>query len=248
MLLCIYYVLQHFTDWSNGGRREGRGRHKGWRPSTEIVDMNFSSWLRIAKHADESNVRNENDTAYYYFISNTPTTSGGKQRSFIIRDLPLFTTDQNNFFITNNEKNKGIIQCQFGMKSAITELYYDTKSNMLAVIKGAKRYILFPPGICRRMGIMNNPQHPFPRHSMVDFRNPRQAKSYGSDTIIAIDTIVRAGEMLYIPTNWSHYIVSLNYSIQCNTQSKMSINRKKRDGKSNVEDCLGDAVLRDRLR
>ena len=34
-----------------------------------------------------------------------------------------------------------------------------------------------------------------------------------------IDTIVREGEVLYIPSFWFHYIVSMSYSIQCNSLS-----------------------------
>ena len=34
-----------------------------------------------------------------------------------------------------------------------------------------------------------------------------------------IDTILKAGEILYIPSNWFHYIISLQRSAQCNTRS-----------------------------
>jgi hypothetical protein len=30
----------------------------------------------------------------------------------------------------------------------------------------------------------------------------------------ALDTIVSAGEVLYIPSFWFHYVISLDYSIQ----------------------------------
>ena len=34
-----------------------------------------------------------------------------------------------------------------------------------------------------------------------------------------IDTVLKAGEVLYIPSNWFHYIISLQKSTQCNTRS-----------------------------
>ena len=35
----------------------------------------------------------------------------------------------------------------------------------------------------------------------------------------AHEAILQPGDVLYIPTNWIHYIVSLNVNIQCNTRS-----------------------------
>ena len=35
--------------------------------------------------------------------------------------------------------------------------------------------------------------------------------------------VVRAGEVLYIPSYWFHYIVSLDQSVQCNTRSGNAI-------------------------
>ena len=39
----------------------------------------------------------------------------------------------------------------------------------------------------------------------------------------AIDTILKEGEVLYIPSHWFHYIVSLQKSAQCNTRSGVSV-------------------------
>ena len=35
----------------------------------------------------------------------------------------------------------------------------------------------------------------------------------------AIETVLKAGEVLYIPSHWFHYIVSLQKSAQCNVRS-----------------------------
>jgi hypothetical protein len=35
----------------------------------------------------------------------------------------------------------------------------------------------------------------------------------------AIDTILKAGEVLYIPSHWFHYITSVQKSAQCNVRS-----------------------------
>ena len=46
----------------------------------------------------------------------------------------------------------------------------------------------------------------------------------------------RARQVLYIPSFWFHYIVSLKYSIQCNTRSGTPPNE---EGKVEIEQCLG---------
>ena len=39
---------------------------------------------------------------------------------------------------------------------------------------------------------------------------------------LAIDTVLKAGEVLYIPSFWFHYIISLQKSAQCNARSGLS--------------------------
>lgn len=36
---------------------------------------------------------------------------------------------------------------------------------------------------------------------------------------MAIETVLKAGEILYIPSHWFHYIVSLQKSAQCNVRA-----------------------------
>ena len=42
----------------------------------------------------------------------------------------------------------------FGMKGVIAEAHYDGGRNMVAMLKGAKRYILSPPKDCERLSII----------------------------------------------------------------------------------------------
>ena len=57
------------------------------------------------------------------------------------------------------------------------------------------------------------------RRSDLDWSNLDVAKEAGFGKAKAIETILRQGEVLYIPSFWFHYIVSLQYSIQCNSRS-----------------------------
>lgn len=221
----------HFMYWNANLRSNIRF----YEPPTEYIDdMPFDRWLRIAQHADSSKVKNE--SVHYYFMSNAPP--GSKSGSFISRDLGLLSADENNFFVFNVEANKGI-QCRFGMRGIIAEAHYDSGRNMVAMLKGAKRYILNPPRECKNLGLIVDKKHPSYRHSTIDWSNIDQATSEGFASVDAVDTILQKGEVLYIPSYWFHYIVSLKYSIQCNSRSGSPPNL---EGQAEIEDCLGNKL------
>ncbi len=60
-------------------------------------------------------------------------------------------------------------------------------------------------------------------------------------TSLAIDTVLKAGEVLYIPSHWFHYIVSLQKSAQCNVRSGREYEGTEEWGSSSdVLKCVGD--------
>jgi hypothetical protein len=89
----------------------------------------------------------------------------------------------------------------------------------VAILKGRKRYILNPPKACRTLGVNVDSKHPSFRHSMVDWSDLGAAKKYRFDIAESVETIVNAGEVLYIPSFWFHYVISLEYNVQCNSRS-----------------------------
>jgi hypothetical protein len=216
----------HFMYWTPRGKPDPE-----YEPPTEFITMSFEEWLKIAKSADTSKQRN--DTVHYYFMTSAPPRDNKK--SFISRDLSLFSTETNNFFITNVPANKGI-QCRFGMRGIIAEAHFDSGRNMVAMLKGAKRYILNPPQACKQLGIISDTKHPSYRHSVIDWSDIQQAESRGFASVQGIDTIVRTGEVLYIPSYWLHYIISTRYSIQCNSRSGAPPNGQ---GQTDIEECFG---------
>jgi len=217
----------HFMYW-NGNRHKGIEDYK---PPTDIIKMKFPDWLKIAKEAD--NLKLDNTSTHYYFMTGAPANDKG--RTFLSRDLPMFSTKENNFFISDVAANKGI-QCRFGMRGIIAEAHYDSGRNMVAMVKGAKRYILNPPKECKNLGIISDMKHPSYRHSVIDWSDISQATSRGFASVDAIDTIVQVGEVLYIPSYWFHYIVSLKYSIQCNSRSGSPPHG---EGREFIDECLG---------
>lgn len=215
----------HFMFWANNVGK----RFKNYQPPTTLVnDVDFRTWQEHAINAD----RTKNSSTYLYFMTGVP--GKGVKNNFIGRDLGVFSTAKNNFFITNVPANKGI-QCRFGMRGVIAEAHYDSGRNMVAMLKGKKRYILTPPWSCDKLAIIADKKHPSYRHSVIDWSSLEQAKSYHFDQVQAIDTIVRTGEILYIPSYWFHYIVSLTYSIQCNSRSGSP---PRKEGLSDIQKCL----------
>ena len=218
----------HFMYWK--GRKSSK---KGFIPPTEDVKgMTFPQWLELAKAADAMKLSNA--SAHYYFMAGSDAGDHGK-RTFIARDLSLFSTTTENFFITRVNLNKGI-QCRFGMRGIIAESHYDSGRNMIAMLRGSKRYILNPPKACSKLAIISDAKHPSFRHSVIDWSDLTQAKSHDFEHVEAIDTIVHTGEVLYVPSFWFHYPISLDYSIQCNSRSGFP---DSMIGQSEIHKCFG---------
>lgn len=213
-----------------------RGRETPRFPkTTSTVKMDFKEWYQLAMKAESSEL--EAESTHFYF------ESGGNAGDFIFHDFPIFTTKEPNFFISAPQYNKGI-QCRFGMRGVIAATHYDSGRNMVAMVQGAKRYILNPPNECKKLGIISEKAHPSFRHSTIDWSNMEEAKAHNFDTVDGIDTIVRQGEVLYIPSFWFHYIISLEYSAQCNSRSGFP---PKMQGKAYIEDCM-DMSIKSNLR
>lgn len=127
---------------------------------------------------------------------------------------------------------------------------------MIAMMTGAKRYILSPPNSCPKLGIVSSRRHPSYRHSMLNFgrvtlldkedsgvrmsdREKEWLRIAGSAPTLS--TVLKAGEVLYVPSHWFHYIVSLQKSAQCNTRSGIHEEGNRNfGGLKDVMECTAD--------
>lgn len=224
-----YSSSNHFMWWSGSG-----SGIKGWKPPTKNIRMSFKEWLQIAKRYDRTEDFENGKLPHYYFMTGTP--AGQTKGHFVVEDLTLFSTKTNNDFITDVTKNKGI-QCRFGMRGIIAEAHYDAGKNMVAMLKGAKRYILAAPSECPHLSIISERKHPSFRHSDLDWSKPTSELPADFLASRAVDTILREGEILYIPSFYIHYPASLTYSIQCNSRSGQPP-PKQGFGEKEIEDCV----------
>jgi len=220
------------------------------------LDWSFDKWAKHSVYADEVGL-----PAYqkhYYFQGGVPREERHQHKShwtFVSRDLPSFSSPQPTFFGFNPPEQKGI-QCRFGERGVTAATHYDGGRNMIAMITGAKRYILSPPIACPSLGLITSRKHPSYRHSMLNFGritllNVKGARAKMSDREkewlkIAADaptlsTVLKAGEVLYVPSHWFHYIVSLQKSGQCNTRSGIHEEGNRNfGGLDTVLECIGN--------
>ena len=92
---------------------------------------------------------------------------------------------------------------------------------MIAVLGGERRYILSHPDQCENHALYPR-GHPSARHSAVDWSNPDLDRFPRIAQARANEIVLQAGDVLYLPTYWFHYIISLGLNYQCNTRSGIS--------------------------
>jgi hypothetical protein len=226
-------------------------------PPTRKNDWDFETWAQHARYADATGLTPDRPH-FYYQASVYPEElllkpPSEKHSSFLARDLPIFSSTSSTTTQSNNNNNKnndmfvvpGLqkgMQCRFGERGVTTAAHFDAGKNMVAMITGAKRYILLPPNQCPKLGVLTGRGHSLYRHSVLNYghfahllRN-NDNKNNDNDTpqverewlqkagdALAVETVLKAGEILYIPSHWFHYIVSLQKSAQCNIRSGVDV-------------------------
>lgn len=140
---------------------------------------------------------------------------------YVFDELPFFqpqNDNRNEIYLGNPRLQKGI-HCRFGMKGVIAENHFDAGRNSIAVLGGRRRYILSHPRQCPNLALLPK-GHESARHSAVDYANPDVEKypEFANDAL-ANEVVLEAGQVLYLPTFWFHYIVSLdlNFQVSCPT-------------------------------
>ena len=200
-----------------GGAGAAR-RFPGWRPPMRWDSMSFREWLR---HANVPAAQAATNKPHFYWRLDWKHENGPSQ--WVYEDLkPFFGRPPTHLkdFVVDISGHRGI-NCRAGMRGVIAEAHFDGSRNFIAMMKGAKRYVMMKPGECNNMYYYKS-GHPSARHGSVDFSDPAHLDVDAHPLLKkarAFEVVLRAGEMLYIPTFWNHYIISLGLNIQCNTRS-----------------------------
>jgi hypothetical protein len=109
------------------------------------------------------------------------------------------------------------IHCRFGMKGVIAKNHFDGSRNEVVVLGGSCRYILTHPKECEKLAFYPK-GHPSARHLAVKWSKPDLVEFPQFSEAVANEVVLTPGQVLYLPTDWFHFIVSLELNFQC-TQS-----------------------------
>jgi len=204
----------HFMFWRT--KRLGR-TPADWKAPTEFVKLSFRQWYKRAQELERlpKGVDHVNREHWYFRLNG----DWEQQNEYLYDELPLFVPTQSTMFMVDPGAERGI-NCRFGMRGVIAESHFDSSRNWIVVMGGQRRYILSHPSQCRNLELYPV-SHPSGRHSKVDWSRSEQYE--GGDRpfgrAMASEVVLQAGDALYLPTSWFHFIVSLNTNYQCNARS-----------------------------
>ena len=211
----------------NDAKEKKLNKIQNWQPPTENIRMTYVDWLQRANVTDDQ-LGPDNPHWYFRLIGCGHMGEGTEDGScdkgsseWLFDELTFFQPRQNDekrsMYIVEPDGQKGI-HCRFGMKGVIAENHFDLSRNAIALLGGQRRYILANPAQCLNMNLLPR-GHPSARHSAVDWSNPDLVNfpTFANATVNEI--VLQPGDVLYLPTNWFHYIVSLELNMQCNTRS-----------------------------
>eukprot|EP00592_Proboscia_alata_P001733 CAMPEP_0194375770 /NCGR_PEP_ID=MMETSP0174-20130528/24328_1 /TAXON_ID=216777 /ORGANISM="Proboscia alata, Strain PI-D3" /LENGTH=512 /DNA_ID=CAMNT_0039156199 /DNA_START=116 /DNA_END=1654 /DNA_ORIENTATION=- len=214
-----YSQSNHLMWWKlRGGSK--RGLPDNWKPPTEIIKMKYSDWVKKAK--DVNHKQDSTEKPHWYFRINgcgNGHTCGQSTTEFLFDELPFFKPVKSPFII--DPKQPRGINCRFGMTGNIAENHFDSSRNMVALLGGERRYMLASPSQCLNLELYPL-SHPSGRHSAVDWSNPDLKNYPNFKNAMGNEIVLQAGDVLYLPTFWFHYIISLNTNLQCNARSGVS--------------------------
>jgi len=170
--------------------------------------------------------------AYYYFL--LKQADFDKRAAFIYDELRFLDpmrakkeTPYGDLFIRDEyaARDKGM-RCRLGMRGIIAEGHVDGGLNMIAMVRGSKRYILSPPSVCACLHLLSEGQSK--RHTAVNWSDV-DALPDDARACPATEVVVGQGDVLYVPSYWYHHIVSLDESIQCNVRSGIAMRDDARE-------------------
>jgi ribosomal protein L16 Arg81 hydroxylase len=95
----------------------------------------------------------------------------------------------------------------FGPAGTVTPLHHDEMNVFLAQIYGRKKIVLIPP---LQISMLYNMTGVY---SSVNYEKPDLQKFPLYDKIKRMEIILQAGEALFIPVGWWHYVKSIDISI-----------------------------------
>ncbi len=225
----------HFMYWLPGDAKKYQNRPKrpgsragppdpilpdGWKAPTKMIRMTYSEFIRRAV------LKTSKDAMHWYFRligcgETGPTGNCDRGSSeWLFDELTFFQPRPNLLYLKEPSQQRGI-HCRFGMQGVTIANHFDSSRNTIVLLGGERRYILSRPQHCPNLALYPK-GHPSARHSAMDWSHPDLQNFPEFQQAQSNEIVLQAGDVLYLPTNWFHYIVSLGLNYQCNTRSGTS--------------------------
>jgi Cupin-like domain len=204
-------------------------------PPTRINDWTYATFAEHVQYAEATALSPH--MPHFYWQAGVHRLERHQvdpsNQSFISRDLPSLSSPHATAFNFRPDQQRGI-QCRFGERGVSAATHYDGGRNSVAMIYGAKRYLLFPPSECNLLGIVTDRNSPLYRHTVLNWSHYKYLHAAAwqehmspserdwlerAGRALAIETVLKAGEVLYIPSHWFHSVMSLQRSAQCNVRA-----------------------------
>lgn len=188
-----------------------------WRPPTDFQELNYAQWLEKAKTLEEPEKDHTKEEHWYFRVN-----AFRQVNKYLYDEMPYFDPDRHEYFETQDHPNAFLtvdadqhrgINCRFGMRGLIAEMHFDSTRNFVVLLGGQRRYILAHPSQCKALDLYDR-FHPSGRHSKVNWSDPQATTEEGKEAPLSSamvnEVVLQAGDLLYLPTSWFHFIVSLN--------------------------------------
>jgi hypothetical protein len=221
-----YSTNNHFMYWQlppKDGSKNPTGYRRihapeGWTPPTKQLRMTYAEWI---SHAESGKSISPNEPHWYYRLIGCGEIGPEGQcdmgsSEYIFDELPFFQPKKS-LYIGDPNEQRGI-HCRFGMEGIIAENHFDSGRNSIALLGGERRYILTHPNQCEHLALYPK-GHPSARHSAIDWSEPDLDEFPEFSLAKGNEVVMQAGDVLYLPNFWFHYIISLSTNFQCNTRS-----------------------------
>ncbi|KAL7436029.1 hypothetical protein ACHAXM_005004 [Skeletonema potamos] len=176
-------------------------------------------------HSRDESTEEEKLKNWYYFRLTASLRQAREDHpspeKFVYDELPFFDprkSSMSQFYIVDPHEERGI-NCRFGMRGVISANHFDMSRNFILIFGGERRYILGHPNQCKYMAL-HPIGHPSLRHSKIDWNNPLEwDENPEFKQALVNEVVLHAGDALYLPTAYFHYIVNLSLNYQCNARS-----------------------------
>ncbi len=155
--------------------------------------MKFSDFIHLLK------LHRYSKDIYYYLIQVPLSLLSPKLPQDI--EFPVYC--QNKLLLQNSPR------FWLGSSGNISSLHYDMADNIMVQVRGRKRFVFFDPK-------QTNCLYPFsvkchiPHTSQVDIDRPNLTQFPNFSKARAVECVLEAGEMMFIPAFWWHQVHSFD--------------------------------------